>query len=95
MLPKIVSDAFPSCKLTIGSNGGDNRSYRVSFEKIKKVLPKFKSQRDATTGARQFKALFEKIGMDEEVFSFRPFTRLKQIEHLIRTRQLDQSLFWT
>jgi nucleoside-diphosphate-sugar epimerase len=94
-IAQIVSDAFPSCKLTIGSNGGDNRSYRVSFEKIKRVLPKFKSQRDATTGARQFKALFEKIGMDEEVFSFRPFTRLKQIEHLIRTRQLDQSLFWT
>src|SRR5699024_4813635 len=29
-----VGEAFPGCKTTFGSNGGDNRSYRVSFDKI-------------------------------------------------------------
>jgi nucleoside-diphosphate-sugar epimerase len=33
-IAQIVSRAFPGCELTIGTSGGDNRSYRVSFEKI-------------------------------------------------------------
>jgi nucleoside-diphosphate-sugar epimerase len=93
-IAEIVSRAFPGCELTMGSGGGDNRSYRVSFEKIKRVLPKFRCERDAASGARQFRELFERIGLTQETFSFRPFTRLKQIDHLVRTGQLDQSLFW-
>jgi len=29
------------------------------------------------------------------VFQFRTFTRLKQLEYLIRTSQIDKSFFWT
>jgi nucleoside-diphosphate-sugar epimerase len=92
---QIVSSSFLGCKLTVGSTTSDNRSYRVSFEKIKKVLPNFECQRDALSGARQFRELFERINMTPETFCFRPFTRLKQIEYLIHTAQVDQSLFWT
>jgi nucleoside-diphosphate-sugar epimerase len=93
-IAQIVSDTFPGCRLTMGSSTGDNRSYRVSFDKIKRLFPKFKCRRDATTGARQFRELFERIQMPADVFEFRAFTRLKQIEHLINTGQVDQGLFW-
>jgi nucleoside-diphosphate-sugar epimerase len=93
-IAQIVSDTFPGCRLTMESSNGDNRSYRVSFDKIKRLFPKFKCRRDATTGARQFRELFERIQMPADVFEFRAFTRLKQIEHLINTGQLDQGLFW-
>ena len=33
--------------------------------------------------------------MTEEVFQFRTFTRLKQLEYLIRTHQIDSDFFWT
>ena len=93
-IAQIVSDAFPGCRLTMGSRNGDNRSYRVSFDKINTLFPKFKCLRDATAGAHQFRELFERIQMPADVFEFRAFTRLKQIEHLINTGQVDQGLFW-
>ncbi len=32
--------------------------------------------------------------MTPEVFQYRGFTRLKQIEYLIRTNQIDGDFFW-
>jgi hypothetical protein len=33
--------------------------------------------------------------MAPDIFNFRAFTRLKQIEYLIRTRQIDDKFFWS
>ena len=33
--------------------------------------------------------------MTKEVFKYRTFTRLKQLEYLIRTQQIDPQFFWT
>jgi len=32
--------------------------------------------------------------MDAELFAFRGHTRIKQIKHLLATRQIDEHLFW-
>jgi hypothetical protein len=32
--------------------------------------------------------------MTEEMFFFREFTRLKQLNHLIATRQIDGDFYW-
>ena len=32
--------------------------------------------------------------MTSEVFNARSFTRVRQLEYLIRTRQIDQDFFW-
>ena len=93
-IAEIIADTFPSCKLTFGNNGSDNRSYRVSFEKINTVLPGFKCDWNAQTGAKQLFDLFSQIDMTEDTFLFRGFTRLKQLEYLIRTQQIDQNFFW-
>ena len=94
-IAEIVSKAFPGCESSIGTDDRDNRSYRVSFEKIKSILPAFKCSRDASAGAMQFRELFERIQMSPEQFQFRAFTRLKQIQHLIQTRQVNHRLFWS
>jgi nucleoside-diphosphate-sugar epimerase len=91
----IVSDTFPGCELTFGSNNGDNRSYRVLFDKINTRLPGFRCRRDAVQGARQLRDLFEQIEMSSEIFELRPYTRLKQLDYLVRTGQLDSQFFWT
>jgi nucleoside-diphosphate-sugar epimerase len=90
----IVAEAFPGCAVTFGPSGGDNRSYRVSFEKIKRHLPEFRCRRDAATGARELRTVFEAAGLTKPTFEGRPFTRLKQLEHLLGTGQLDSDLFW-
>jgi len=90
----IVADTFPGCKLSFGSNGADNRSYRVSFEKINSLLPGFRCEWDAARGARQLYQIFRHIDMDTSLFQFRAFTRLAQLEHLIRTGQIDSEFYW-
>ncbi|MBV9130986.1 MAG: SDR family oxidoreductase, partial [Verrucomicrobia bacterium] len=94
-IAEIVGEVFPGCKVSFGPSGSDNRSYRVSFEKIRKHLPKFVCGWDAKRGAKQLFDLFKRIDMTEEVFQCRAFTRLKQLEYLIRTRQIDNAFFWT
>jgi nucleoside-diphosphate-sugar epimerase len=93
-IAEVVADEFPNCRLMFGSASADNRSYRVSFEKIRKRLPEFKCAWDARRGARQLHEVFQRVDMTSEVFEFRAFTRLKQLEYLIKTRQIDDHFFW-
>jgi len=93
-IAEIIADIFVGCKLSFGDSGADNRSYRVSFEKINTILPGFKCDWNAQRGAQQLFDLFSQIDMTEETFLSRGFTRLKQLEYLIRTQQIDQDFFW-
>ena len=94
-LAQIISEEFPGCEVSTGPSSGDNRSYRVRFDRIHNELPGFECRYTARDGARQLHELFERIAMTPETYQFRPFTRLKQLKHLIATRQLDDDLFWT
>jgi nucleoside-diphosphate-sugar epimerase len=93
-IAEIVAATFPGCTLAFGSAGSDNRSYRASFDKIRKHLPGFECAWDAKRGARQLYDLFKRIDMTPETFEFRTFTRLKQLEYLIKTQQIDDHFFW-
>jgi nucleoside-diphosphate-sugar epimerase len=93
-IAQIVADVFPDCKLTFGTNNGDNRSYRVSFDKIHAKLPGFRCRHNALSGATQLREMFESIGLTRERFEFRAFTRLNQLKHLIDTQQIDVDFFW-
>lgn len=93
-IAEIVARHFPGCETTFGPSGGDNRSYRVNFDKIHDRLPTFKTQWDADSGAAQLYELFSKIDMNQEMFDFRAFTRLKQLSYLLKTSQLDAEFFW-
>ena len=95
-IAEIVGDEFPGCEVTFGASGGDdNRSYRVSFEKIANKLPGFECQWDAVKGAAQLHKVFRTIDLDEATFTGRGHTRLLQLQHLISTGQVDADLFWS
>jgi len=93
-IAEVVAEAFPGCTLSFGPPSADNRSYKVSFAKIQQVLPDFACQWDARSGAQQLHDVFERIQLDEETFTGRGHTRLKQLEHLLSTGQIDAQLFW-
>ena len=92
-IAEIVGDIFGG-DVTFGESGGDNRSYRVSFEKINNKLPGFACDWDAVSGAKQLHAVFSRIAVDEQTFTGRGHTRLKQLQYLISSDQLDEKLFW-
>ena len=89
-----IADVFPGCRLSFGPASADNRSYRVKFDRIHTLLPGFSCDWDARRGAEQLHALFTRIQMTPELFNARPFTRLKMLQHLLATGQIDANLFW-
>lgn len=93
-IAQIIAEVFPGCEVTMGPPGGDNRSYRVSFEKIATRLPEYKARWTARMGAEELRRLFARIEMSPDTYEFRAFTRLKQIKYLQRTGQVDGDLYW-
>ena len=93
-IAQIIAGVFPDCEVTTGPPGGDNRSYRVSFDKIATRLPEYRSRWTAKMGAEELRRLFERIEMSPDTYEFRAFTRLKQIKYLQRTGQVDGELYW-
>jgi len=93
-IAEIVGRVFPDCRVTVGQRGSDQRSYRVSFSKIHDLLPSFACDWTPELGARQLLEIFRAVDLTEEDFRSRMFTRLKQIEYLLRTGQIDENFAW-
>lgn len=94
-IARIVANEFSGCELIVGEPSADNRSYRVNFDKIGRVLPTFEVRWTAETGARQMHGVFERIAMTGEDFNAPPYTRLKMLMKHRRSGLLDDKLFWT
>jgi nucleoside-diphosphate-sugar epimerase len=93
-IAEIVAATFPNTRISFGQAGADNRSYRVSFAKIREHLPDYACRWSAQRGAAQLLSLFKSIGMTPEVFNAPPFTRIEELKHLISSGQLDPSFYW-
>jgi nucleoside-diphosphate-sugar epimerase len=93
-IAEVVAATFKGCRMSFGSGGGDNRSYRVSFAKIQQHMPAFRCRWSATRGAVQLRNVFERIKLDEARFNAAPYTRLSELKYLQTTTQLNESLFW-
>jgi nucleoside-diphosphate-sugar epimerase len=90
----IIARVFDDATLTFGPANGDNRSYRTSFAKIRQHLPQFTCCWPADEGARQLRAIFQRVALTKELFLHRGFTRLEQLKHLMATKQIDADLCW-
>lgn len=93
-IAETVAGEFPGCELSFGPPSADQRSYQVAFAKIREAFPDFRPAWDIPAGARQLHRIFESIAMEPETFYGRGHTRLKQVEYLLKTGQVDDSLFW-
>ena len=91
-IAEIVAQVVPGCRLEIAPDAGpDKRSYRVSFEKIARVLPEFKPQWDVRKGAEELYAAYRVSGLSLEDFEGR-YQRISHIKKLIREGVLDDDL---
>jgi nucleoside-diphosphate-sugar epimerase len=89
-----LATEFTGCDVSYGASDPDQRSYRVSFEKIARDLPDFRCHWDLWRGAAQLHELYDRVQLTTEMFRFRAFTRLAQLNHLIQTGQIDADFFW-
>jgi nucleoside-diphosphate-sugar epimerase len=89
----IVADVVPKARVEVASDGGpDKRSYRVSFEKIARVLPEFKPQWDARRGAEQVYAAFRSSNLTLEEFEGPRYQRIAHVRMLIADGILTKQL---
>lgn len=94
-IAKIVANEFPGCELSIGEPSADNRSYRVNFDKIRRLMPDFECQWTAETGAAQMHKMFQAIDLTPEVFRAPPYTRLKMLMKHKAAGLLTEDLYWS
>ena len=91
---EIIAETFPGCELVFGDSSKDTRNYRANFDKIHERLTGFETRFDVTRGAQQLLEVFRAIDMSTEQFEFRGHTRIKQIQYLLTTGQIDERFFW-
>jgi len=91
----IVGQTVPGSRVEYAPDGGpDKRCYRVSCEKIRRVLPGFQPQWNARKGARELFEAYRAAGLTAEDVERGRFTRMVQIRRLLDANQLDSSLRW-
>ena len=92
-LAEIVAAVVPGCTIEFADDAGpDKRSYRVSFEKIRRKLPTFQPQWDACKGAEQLYKAFRQSGLTFEQFKGPHYSRIKRIKKLLAEGRLDTEL---
>lgn len=92
-IAQVVAEVVPGCRLQFAPDAGpDKRSYRVSFEKIARVLPGFRPQWDVRKGAEQIYAAFKSTGLTTEDFEGPRFLRIDHIKMLLARGLLDDQL---
>lgn len=73
-------------------DGVDKRSYRVVFDRIHETLPEFRTKWDVERGIERLISDLNQWELSEASFKQREFYRLQQIDHLYKTKQIDQHL---
>jgi len=89
-----VAAVFTGCEITYGTQGADNRSYRVNFDKIADLLPDFRCDYDLKRGVDEIHAALAQVALTTEQFQSSAYTRLARLRELVGTGQLDRSLRW-
>jgi nucleoside-diphosphate-sugar epimerase len=89
----VVAETVPGARVEIASDGGpDKRSYRVSFDKIARVLPDYKPQWDVRRGAEQLYAVYRSTNLTLEEFEGPRYQRISHIKKLIAGGILSEDL---
>ena len=91
-----VQAVVPGSVIGFGEGAGpDKRNYRVSFGKIRKVLPQFAPQWTLDRGIRELFEAYREHGLTLEEFESSRYIRLKHVVALQKRGEVDQDLRWT
>jgi nucleoside-diphosphate-sugar epimerase len=94
-LAGIVSEVVPGCRVEYAVGGGpDKRCYRISCDKIARVLPSFKPQWTAKKGAQELYDAYRAAGLTFEDLDKGRYFRLNHLRRLAASGKLDPSMRW-
>jgi nucleoside-diphosphate-sugar epimerase len=95
-LAEIVSETVPGCHVEYAPGGGpDKRCYRVDCSKIRRMVPGFEPRWNARKGAQQLYQAYKNVGLTFEDIERGRYVRMSQIQKLMKSGLLDDSLRWS
>lgn len=95
-LAEIVCEVVPGSRIEYAPGGQpDKRCYRVSFDKINRMLPSFQPQWTARDGAVELYNAYRSIRLTANEVDEGRYIRLKEIRRLQDAGKLNGSLRWT
>jgi nucleoside-diphosphate-sugar epimerase len=90
-----VKNVIPGCEIEYtNEHGSDSRTYNVNFDKIHSKLPSFEPQWNITKGVIELYEAFKKCNLSYDEFMSRKYTRLKHLNYLIKSKKLNEGLYW-
>jgi nucleoside-diphosphate-sugar epimerase len=94
-LAAIVEETVPDCQVEYAPGGGpDKRCYRVSCDKINKLVPGFRPQWTAREGAQELYQAYRALGLTAEDMAKGRYTRITCIQRLLKSGELNATLRW-
>jgi len=94
-LAEIVADVVPGCRVEFAPGGGpDLRCYRVNFDKINRLVPRFRPQWTARMGAQELYDAYRSVGLTVADIEQGRYVRISEIRRLQQTGKLDDTLHW-
>jgi nucleoside-diphosphate-sugar epimerase len=93
-LAEIVREVVRGSRIEYAPGGGpDKRCYRVSCEKIRRVLPNFRPEWNARKGAQELYEAYRMAGLTDEQRA--AYIRMSQIQQLLNAGKINASLQWS
>ena len=94
-LAEIVAQVILGCRIEYAPGGGpDRRCYRVSFDKIGRVLPAFQAQWTARRGAQELYDAYRDAGLTAADVENGRYLRIAEIRRLQASQLLNDDLRW-
>jgi nucleoside-diphosphate-sugar epimerase len=94
-LADIVKETVPGCEVEYAPGGGpDKRCYRVTCDKIRRVLPSFQPKWTARMGAKELYDAYRAVKLTFEDVQRGSYIRMDQIKRLLQADRIDASLHW-
>jgi nucleoside-diphosphate-sugar epimerase len=94
-LAQIVGETVPGATVSFADDAGpDLRNYRVSCDKIARMLPAFKPVWNARRGAAELYQTFVNRGLQLDEFEGPRYQRIGHLKALLADKLLDEALRW-
>jgi nucleoside-diphosphate-sugar epimerase len=91
----IVEEVVPGSKITYADGGGpDKRCYRVNCDKIRAVLPEFRTDWTVRRGVEELFGAYQRHGLTIDDFQTPRFLRIQHVKKLLADGLIDSRLQW-
>jgi nucleoside-diphosphate-sugar epimerase len=95
-LALIAVESSPGCELEVlDQPSADRRTYKADFSKWARTFPDFEFEWRPEEGGPELRDALESIDLTRADFEGARFTRLKWLQHLLDSSQVDSELRWT